>query len=181
MWGGQGLVLATKIISEVALRAGYDVQTSDIIGLSQRGGKVWGAVKFGDKVNSSVVGKGECDILVAMEALEGIRWLPYLKQGSQLIINTQEIFPNRVLLEKEEYPIEIIKKISALDISVDPLNVQLMAEKIGNLKLVNTIILGRLARLLPFGIDVWIEVLTEFVPPKTIDLNILAFKTGMKN
>ncbi|QNO15541.1 indolepyruvate oxidoreductase subunit beta [Alkalicella caledoniensis] len=178
--GGQGLVLATRIISEVAIRAGYDAKTSDVIGLSQRGGKVWGIVKFGDKVHSPVVGLKEGDILVALEPLEALRWVDHLKDNAKVVINTQQIFPNRVLLEKEDYPQNIEDKIEERGFTIDKVDALNIAEEIGNLKLINTIILGRLARLLPFGIDVWIEVLKEMVPPNTTVSNLLAFQRGMK-
>ena len=109
--GGQGLVVATQILSEAAFSEGYDIKTSDVIGLSQRGGMVWGSVRFGQKVYSATIPDGECDILIAMEALEGLRWAKMLKPGGQLILAVEKVYPNRVLIEKEEYPEEILEKL----------------------------------------------------------------------
>lgn len=102
--GGQGLVLATRITAQVAFRSGFDVKTSDVIGLAQRGGMVWGSVRFGDKVHSPLVPKGQGDFLLATERLEGLRWIELLKPQSVIIMAKEAIFPNRVLLGKEEYP-----------------------------------------------------------------------------
>ena len=109
--GGQGLVLTTEIVVEVAFLEGYEVKSNDVIGLSQRGGKVWGSVRFGEKVHSALIPEGQGDLLLAMEELEGLRLSYALKKGAKIIFNEEIIFPNRVLIEKDEYPENIREKL----------------------------------------------------------------------
>lgn len=176
--GGQGLVVATKILAETAFREGYDIRTSDVIGLSQRGGMVWGSVRFGEKVYSPIIPKGEGDILVAMEKLEGLRWVKSLRNGAKVIINDEVIFPNRVLIEKEEYPENIEDKVKSKGLDVIPIEANKIAKDSGNIKTANIVLLGCLSKLLPFKDESWIEVIKNNVPKSTIDVNIKAFKQG---
>jgi indolepyruvate ferredoxin oxidoreductase beta subunit len=176
--GGQGLVLATRIIAGVTYKAGFQVKTSDVIGLSQRGGMVWGSVRFGDvrSVRSPLIPRGHGDFLLALEDLEGLRWVELMKPGAVIITGREEILPNRVLIEKEEYPKDIIGKLTELGFSVQTLDAKAIAREIGNLRLANTVLLGRLSRHLPFAAQLWTEVLRENVPPHTIEQNLLAFE-----
>jgi indolepyruvate ferredoxin oxidoreductase beta subunit len=102
--GGQGLVMATNIVSKVAFYEGYDIKTSDVIGLAQRGGLVWGCIRFGKEVPSPLIPNGKGDILLAMEQFEALRWTHLMRVNAKVILNTEKIYPNRVLIEKEEYP-----------------------------------------------------------------------------
>jgi len=176
--GGQGLVLATRIIAGVAYKAGFQVKTSDVIGLSQRGGMVWGSVRFGD-VHSPLIPRGHGDFLLALEDLEGLRWVELMKRGAVIITGKEEILPNRVLIEKEEYPKDITGKLTELGFSVQTLDAKAIAREIGNLRLANTVLLGSLSRHLPFAAELWAETLRESVPPHTIEQNLLAFQKGM--
>lgn len=176
--GGQGLVLATRIIAGVAYKAGFQVKTSDVIGLSQRGGMVWGSVRFGDvhSVRSPLIPRGHGDFLLALEDLEGLRWVELMKPGAVIITGKEKILPNRVLIEKEEYPKDIIGKLTGLGFDVQTLDAKAIAREIGNLRLANTVLLGSLSRHLPFAAGLWAEVLRENVPPHTIEQNLLAFE-----
>lgn len=175
--GGQGLVLATKIISEAAFRAGLDVKTNDVVGLSQRGGMVWGSIKMGKKVYSPNILPGEGDILLGMEPLEAYRWSYQMKEGGTIILNEKEVYPTPALLEQEEYPYEEIENLKDKFhiIKVDAMEEAKMA---GNIKAANTVLIGMLAKELSIDVDIWKEVLKENVPSKAVDVNIVAFHRG---
>lgn len=173
--GGQGLVLSTRIISYAAFKEGFDMKSGDVIGLSQRGGAVWGSVRFGKEVHSPIIPNGEADILLALEELESLRWLHLMKRNAQIILNKQNVFPNRVLIEKEEYPKAIIADLKSKGFQVDSVDAREIARAAGNVKTENIVLLGKLSKLLPIKYETWIETIKENVPAKTIDINILAF------
>lgn len=175
--GGQGLVLSTKILGAAAFMEGYDIKTSDVIGLSQRGGKIWGSVRFGKVVHSPLIPVGQCDLMLGMEKLEALRWSHYMKEGATIVLNDSVIYPNRVLTEKEEYP-ETIEVTLANQCNVINVNGAKLARKAGNEKTINMVLLGTLSNYLPFSEETWNEVIKENVPKKTIDMNIEAFKLG---
>lgn len=175
--GGQGLVLATKIISEAAFKAGFDVKTNDVIGLSQRGGMVWGSVRIGEKIYSPNIPPKEGDILIGLEPLEAYRWSYLMKDGGYIILNTKEIYPTPVLLEQEEYPHEEIDKLEE-KYNIVKIDAREEAKKAGNIKTANLILIGILAKLLDISTDIWEETIRENVPPKAIDANINAFYRG---
>jgi indolepyruvate ferredoxin oxidoreductase beta subunit len=179
--GGQGLVLTTDIISEVAFLEGFDVKSNDVIGLSQRGGKVWGSIRFGEKVHSSLIPNGEGDILLSMEQLEGLRWSSALKKGSKIIFNEEVIFPNRVLLEKDEYPENIKENLIEKGYDVISVSAKEIGRSLGNIKTGNIILLGKLSNYLPFKDDTWLKVIAKKVPPKTVEVNFSAFKAGRQD
>lgn len=175
--GGQGLVLATKIISDVAYRAGLDVKTNDVVGLSQRGGRVWSSVKMGERVNSPNVLPGEGDIILGMEPLEAYRSAHLLREGGTIIINTKEVYPTPALLEERDYPHEEIEKLKS-SYRVIEVDGPLEAREAGNIKAVNTVLIGILASQLDLDRSIWEEVLRESVPAKAIEDNIRAFDRG---
>ena len=175
--GGQGLVLATRIVSEAAFKAGLDVKTNDVVGLSQRGGTVWGTVKMADTVHSPNILPGEADIILGMEPLEALRWTHALKEGGLVILNTNRVYPTPVLLEKEVYPEEEIAKMKER-FKVIEIDAQKEAKASGNSKAANTIILGVLSSFLEIDDEVWYEVLKENVPPKAVEENLVAFRRG---
>lgn len=179
--GGQGLVLATRILSQAALAAGYDVKTGDVVGLAQRGGMVWGSVRFGKAVHSPLVPRGTGDFMLAMESLEGMRWVQLLKPSAKIFLNSYQVFPNRVLIEKEEYPQDISEQLSAKGFAVKLIDAEQMAEELGNRRLSNTILLGALSAELPFEEDVWSRVVSDNVPQHTVELNLAAFSAGRKS
>lgn len=176
--GGQGLVLATKILAEAAFKEGYDIKTSDVIGLSQRGGMVWGSVRFGPKVYSALIPDGEADFLMAMEALEGLRWANMLRPNAKVILAAEKTYPNRVLLEKEEYPEAIEEQLTKLGLQVIAVKPQEEAKKLGNIKTSNILQMGVLSTLLPFSKDTWVEIISSNVPKSTIQANLAAFEKG---
>lgn len=176
--GGQGLVLTTEIAVEVAFLEGYDVKSNDVIGLSQRGGKVWGSIRFGEKVHSASIPEGQGDLLLAMEELEGLRLSPALKKGAKIIFNEEIIFPNRVLIEKDEYPENISENLVESGYEVISLNAKEIARNLGNIKTANIVLLGKLSKHLPFKEETWLKVIENKVPAKTVEVNFSAFKAG---
>ncbi|HSL86021.1 MAG TPA: indolepyruvate oxidoreductase subunit beta [Bacteroidales bacterium] len=175
--GGQGLVLATRIISEAAFQSGMDVKTNDVVGLSQRGGTVWGSIKMGEKIYSPNMLPREADIILGMEPLEALRWSQGLKEGGLIILNTNRVYPTPVLLEKEVYPEEEISQLKQ-KFEVIEIDAQKEAKASGNIRAANTILIGLLSRYLEIEDEVWHEVLRGFVPEKAVEENLVAFKRG---
>ncbi len=178
--GGQGLVLTTDVICKAALKAGYDVKSNDVIGLAQRGGMVWGSVRFGKEVHSPNIPAGKADIILGLEPLEAQRWEHLLNENTKVIVNIKEIYPTQSLLEKQDYPSEEIAEFYkryehfVSDFSAD-------AKKLGNRKAANTVLLGIMAQFLPISVDIWKETLRENVPEKAIDVNMKAFDYGYEH
>ncbi|HHT21103.1 MAG TPA: indolepyruvate oxidoreductase subunit beta [Tissierellia bacterium] len=175
--GGQGLVLATGILAEVALRAGLDVKTNDVIGLSQRGGKIMGSVVMGDKIHSPNIAPQQGDILIAFEALEAKRMLPYLKDGAIIIKNDYEMAPSLVQQEKREYDPDIDSLLDGKG-EVIRLDATAIAKRIGHPAVANILMLGVAARYIEIEDEIWHQVIQEHVPPKSIELNLEAFDLG---
>lgn len=175
--GGQGLVLATGILAEAALRAGLDVKTNDVIGLSQRGGKIMGSVVMGEKIYSPNIAPKEGDILIAFEALEAKRMLPYLKDGAIIIKNDYEMAPSLVQQEKREYDPDIDSLLEGKGELIQ-LDATAIAKRIGHPAVANILMLGVAARFIDIDDDIWHQVIRENVPPKSIDMNIEAFDMG---
>ncbi|MBT9133921.1 MAG: hypothetical protein DDT37_01103 [Firmicutes bacterium] len=176
--GGQGLVLATRIVGGVAFRAGLQVKTCDVIGLAQRGGMVWGSVRFGHAVHSPLIPEGQGDFLLAMEELEGLRWVSLLKAGAVVVLSRETILPNRALLEKDDYPKDVPAQLATHGLKTVCVEANSIARQLGNKRLANTVLLGALSNYLPFAPDTWLEVLRESVPSATIELNEAAFGLG---
>lgn len=175
--GGQGTLLASRILGKVAIKQGYDVKVSEVHGMSQRGGSVVTYVKYGEKVFSPIIDKGEADIILAFEMLEAMRALPYLKKGGKLLASTQKMNPMPVITGNMQYPEDIEKKISEkADLTaVDALS---LAEKAGNIKAVNVVLIGLLAKSMNVDKQVWLDVIKETVPEKFLDVNVKAFEIG---
>ncbi|MPM83544.1 hypothetical protein SDC9_130608 [bioreactor metagenome] len=176
--GGQGLVVTTTIISEAAFLEGYDIKTSDVIGLSQRGGLVFGSIRFGEKVYSALIPQGEADILIALEKLEGLRWVHNVKKDGVVILNNNTIYPNRVLIEKEEYPENIEDKIKDKGLKLLQVNGTAIGKDLGNIKVENTVLLGVLSNYLPFSEESWYEALSKTFPERLLPINKEAFNLG---
>ncbi len=176
--GGQGTLLASRIIGNVAIKAGYDVKVSEVHGMSQRGGSVVTYVKYDDKVFSPLIFEGEADYLLAFEELEAYRWLSYLKKGGKLIVNTQQMDPMPVIIGSEKYPENIMDKIKALVPDVTSLDALSGAMEAGTVKAVNTVLIGSFAKNSNVKKEIWLEVLKETVPPKFLDINLKAFEIG---
>ncbi|MDD4751093.1 MAG: indolepyruvate oxidoreductase subunit beta [Synergistaceae bacterium] len=178
--GGQGTILASKILSEGLVRKGYDVKMSEIHGMSQRGGSVTTHVRFGTKVASPVVPEGEADVLVAFEKVEAVRWLKYLKKGGRLVVNDFEIYSLPVLTGAAKYPDEVVEKLEKEVPDLKIFNAGEIAEGLGNIKAQNVVLLGALVKAMGLEDIGWESVLQELVPPKLLELNIKAFRAGLE-
>ena len=176
--GGQGTLLASRIIGNVAIKAGYDVKVSEVHGMSQRGGSVVTYVKYDDKVYSPLIFEGEADFLLAFEELEAYRWLPYLKKDGKLIVNTQKMDPMPVITGAMEYPENIIEKIQAKVSNVTAFDALSGAIEACTVKAVNVVLIGCFAKNSDVDKQVWIDVIKETVPPKFLDINLKAFEIG---
>lgn len=176
--GGQGTLLASRILGNTLLSQGFDVKVSEVHGMSQRGGSVVTYIKYGDKVYSPVIEKGEADVIVSFEQLEAARWLPYLKKGGKLITNTQQVEPMPVITGAMEYPAEIIEKIKAKDIDITALDALSLANEAGSARAVNVVLMGVLSTMMEFPEDAWKKALEECVPAKALDINRKAFALG---
>lgn len=175
--GGQGTLLASKVLGNVLLKQGYDVKLSEVHGMSQRGGSVVTYVRYGDKVYSPVVDLGEADYILSFELLEAARWISYLKKGGKLITNTRQTPPMPVITGAMSYPENIQGKLSAMA-DVVALDALPLAEQAGSAKAVNVVLIGVLSKMMPFAEAVWLEAIEETVPPKFLEMNKKAFLLG---
>ncbi|MGH4140137.1 indolepyruvate oxidoreductase subunit beta [Clostridium sp.] len=178
--GGQGTILASKILTEGLLKSGYDVKMSEVHGMAQRGGSVTTQVRFGEKVYSPLVEKGKVDVIVSFEKSEAARYLPYLKKDGYMVVNDYEIYPIPVLIGKEKYPENVNEKLSEIVHNIVIINAVEIAEKLGNVKAQNVVLLGALIKVLKLENINWDEVISDIVPPKAIEINKKAFKAGME-
>ncbi len=176
--GGQGSLLASKILGDLLLRQGYDVKVSEVHGMSQRGGSVITYVRFGDRVYSPVVDEGEADYIVSFEILETARWLSYLKPDGQIVTNTQQIDPMPVITGAATYPEDLVSKIKAAGVKIDAMDCLSLAREAGSPKAVNIVLLGRLSHYFSISEEAWLEALAANVPPKFLELNKKAFALG---
>jgi len=176
--GGQGSLLASRLLGNVLLAQGYDVKVSEVHGMSQRGGSVVTYVKYGDKVYSPVVEKGEADIIVSFELLEAARWLSYLKKGGHLITSNQQLDPMPVITGVAKYPENIVQKLSELGADVISADAVALAEKAGSAKASNVVLMGLIASKMDFDDEVWINAIKQCVPEKFLELNLKAFELG---
>ncbi len=176
--GGQGTLLASKLLGKLLLNKGYDVKVSEVHGMSQRGGSVVTYVRYGDKVYSPVIDKGEADVIVSFEMLEAARWVEYLKKDGVIITNTQQVNPMPVITGACEYPRKLESKIKDLGINLDAIDALSLAEKAGNSKAVNIVLMGRLSKAFDFTIDEWMAAIEQSVPEKFLELNKKAFSFG---
>lgn len=176
--GGQGSLLASKILGHLLLSQGYDVKVSEVHGMSQRGGSVITYVRFGDKVFSPVVDFGEADFIVSFEILETARWLSYLKPDGQIVTNTQQIDPMPVITGAATYPENLVEKMKSKGLKVDAMDCLELAKKAGSQKAVNIVLLGRLSHYFDIPEDAWQKSLEANVPPKFLELNKKAFELG---
>lgn len=176
--GGQGTLLASRILGNVVIEEGYDVKVSEVHGMAQRGGSVVTYVKYGEKVYSPIISEGEADIILSFEELEAYRYLPYLKKGGTLIVNAQEIDPMPVITGAAKYPEEIIQKLKDKADGVIAIDALALANEAGNGKAVNVVLLGVLAKSSGIAEEKWLEAVRKTVPPKFLDVNVKAFALG---
>lgn len=176
--GGQGILVASEILSEALMLSGYDVKKSEVHGMAQRGGSVVSHVRYGDKVYSPIIADGEADILLGFELLETYRYLPLMKPEGRAVVNTLKINPPGVATGKQSYPAQIPEKIQSLcrdSIMIDGLA---LAKQAGNAKTANTVLLGALSVLAGINEKFWFAALEKMVPPKTLEINKAAFELG---
>ncbi len=176
--GGQGSLLASKLLGRLLLDKGYDVKVSEVHGMSQRGGSVVTYVRFGDKVYSPIIDKGEADFIVSFELLEAARWTEYLKQGGRIVTNTQQINPMPVITGAAQYPQQLAEKMAGLGIQVDAFDALGLAEEAGSSKAVNLVLMGRLSRYFDISEDDWHAAIEKSVPAKFLEMNQKAFSLG---
>jgi indolepyruvate ferredoxin oxidoreductase, beta subunit len=176
--GGQGIILASKILTRCAFVSGYMVKESELHGMAQRGGSVTSHVRFGEEVYSPLIHKGKADYMVALEELEGLRYAYYLKPDGKVILNQKKIVPSSVNPAVAPYPEDVKSQLESMGFHVDSVNALEIATTLGNPKVENIIVMGVLSRYMPFPPAIWETVIKESVPPKTIEINLTAFNKG---
>lgn len=177
--GGQGTLLASKMLGYVLLQQGYDVKVSEVHGMSQRGGSVVTYVRYGKKVYSPVIDKGEADVIISFEKLEAARWLEFLKKDGTIITNTQEVEPMPVITGAAAYPENLIEKMQVAGAKVDAKDFLSIAQEAGSAKAVNIALMGRLSTYFSeISDEQWQDAIEKIVPPKFLDLNRKAFEAG---
>ena len=177
--GGQGSLLASKLLGNVVMASGYDVKVSEVHGMAQRGGSVVTYVKYSDdKVYSPVINEGEADMIISFELLEAARWLPYLKKGGTIVVNNQQISPMPVITGAAVYPENIADKLDAVVEDLIVVDALSLAEEAGSAKAVNVVLMGVASKNLGFSEEAWQNALTACVPEKFLALNKKAFALG---
>ncbi len=178
--GGQGVLLASGILAEVGIRAGYDAKKSEVHGMAQRGGSVVSHVRWAKKVLSPLIGLGEVDYLLGLEKLEALRYIEVLKPGGTVIVNDHRIPPVSVSSGNHEYPDDqrMRRVLSEVAAGVHFVPGVELAEELGNARASNAVMLGALSKFLAIDLDIWLEVITERVPEKYVALNRQAFLKG---
>ena len=176
--GGQGILRASDILCLAFMASGLDVKKSEVHGMAQRGGCVTSHVRYGQKVYSPIAKKGDVDILVSFEKLEALRYLDYLKPQATIIINEEEIYPPSVNFGDAKYPENIYDRVSLHFKTVKMINALDLARKAGNIRAVNTVLLGVLSTFLDLKGDLWEKVLQEAFPSKSLEANLKAFNLG---
>ena len=176
--GGQGSLLASKLLGKIFLENGYDVKVSEVHGMSQRGGSVLTYVRVGEKVYSPIIDEGEADYVISFEILEAARAAKYLKKDGKIISNLQEINPMPVVAGKAEYPVSLADKMKDMGIDIDAFDALEKAEEAGSPKAVNLVLMGRLSKHFGFSEEEWIRTIEKSVPVKFLEMNKRAFKLG---
>lgn len=176
--GGQGSLLASKLLGRLLVDEGYDVKVSEVHGMSQRGGSVVTYVRFGDKVYSPIVTEGEADVIIAFEKLEAARYARYLKKDGCIVVNTQEIDPMPVIIGAAEYPDGVLEELIAKGMQIDALDALSLAEQAGSSKAVNIVLMGRAAKRFDIPYESWIQAIENTVAPRFVEMNKTAFDLG---
>jgi indolepyruvate ferredoxin oxidoreductase beta subunit len=178
--GGQGTLLTSRILADVAVQLGYDVKVSEIHGMAQRGGSVVSQVRYGDKVYSPIIKKGDADIILAFEKLEAARWLDYLKPDGLVIINDESVDPLPVMSGAMKYPVDIVDRIKELVPNTHLINATEVAINCGSQKAANVVMVGVLAAVAGLPVKEMEESIKRNVPAKALDINLKAFAEGLK-
>jgi indolepyruvate ferredoxin oxidoreductase beta subunit len=178
--GGQGTLLTSRIIAQVAVQLGYDVKVSEVHGMAQRGGSVVTQVRYGQKVYSPIIKKGGANVLLAFEKIEAARWLDYLKHDGMVIINNERVNPLPVMSGKAKYPDDIHEKVAAMVEKTVVVDATQIAANCGNVKAANVVLVGILAQAIGLPADAVEKAIEEIVPAKALDVNLAAFREGCK-
>ncbi|MBQ7365328.1 MAG: indolepyruvate oxidoreductase subunit beta [Clostridia bacterium] len=176
--GGQGSLLASKLLGRLLVDEGYDVKVSEVHGMSQRGGSVVTYVRFGDTVTSPIIDEGEADFIVSFEKLEAARYAAYLAKDGKVIVNTQEIDPMPVITGAVSYPTDILEAFAAKGAVIDSFDALAVATEAGSSRAVNIALMGRLAGYLPIPYEKWLTAIQNTVAPKFVAVNEKAFSLG---
>ena len=176
--GGQGTLLASRLLGAAMTAKGFDVKVSEVHGMSQRGGSVVTYVRYGEKVYSPIIEEGEADIVLAFEQLEAARYLPYLKKGGAVVVNTQKMDPMPVVTGAAKYPEGVLDAIAAKGVQVLAVDALSLAEQAGSVKAVNVVLIGAMAKSLGQEPETWLHAIEETVPAKFLDMNRKAFQLG---
>lgn len=178
--GGQGTLLASRVLGALAVAAGADVKVSEVHGMAQRGGSVVTFVKIADKVHTPIIEHGDADALLAFEQLEALRYAPSVREDGLILLNTQRILPMPVIMGKAGYPQEIVVTLKTRQAQVQAVDALALAQKAGNAKAVNTVMMGLLSRNMDFEEALWLEALRQCIPAKLLEVNLKAFEEGRR-
>ena len=176
--GGQGTLLASRLLGNAMLRAGYDVKVSEVHGMSQRGGSVVTYVRYGKEVASPIIEEGGADYILAFEQLEAARFLPWLKPDGTMIVNIQCIDPMPVITGAAQYPADLLAQMREKGVEVVSADALSLAEEAGSVKAVNVVLIGVMAKRMSLSKEEWMETIRATVPPKFVDMNLKAFELG---
>ncbi len=177
--GGQGSLLASKLLGHLLSDEGYDVKVSEVHGMSQRGGSVVTYVRYGDRVDSPIIDKGEADFIVSFEKLEAARWASCLREGGRIIVNDRETDPMPVITGAATYPHEVLDSLKAKGVLIDDMDALTLANEAGTAKAVNLVLMGRLSRYFTdISEDKWMAAIEACVKPKFVEINKKAFLLG---
>ncbi len=179
--GGQGSLLASKLLGRLLLTKGYDIKVSEVHGMSQRGGSVVTYVRFGDKVYSPIIAEGEADYIISFEKLEAARYAKYLNKNGTIVVNTQQIDPMPVIIGAAEYPTDVLNELTAKGLNIEALDALSLAEQAGSSKAVNIVLMGKVAKQFGISYDKWITAIENTVAPKFIEMNKKAFELGFNS
>jgi len=178
--GGQGILLASEVTTYSLLAAGMDVRKSEVHGMAQRGGSVTAHLRYGETVYSPLISPGEADIVVAFEMMEAVRYLPYMHSDSKVIVNTHKIYPPAVATGKMAYPENVLDELTGRNIHVRELDAFEIANRVGEVRAVNIVMVGMLSTFLPVDKKVYVDVMNERIPERFRAVNIKAFQEGRK-
>ncbi len=176
--GGQGSLLASKLLGRLLIDEGYDVKVSEVHGMSQRGGSVVTYVRFGEKVYSPIITEGEADFIISFEKLEAARYAKYLNKDGLIVVNTQQIDPMPVIIGVAEYPTDVLDELTAKGLNVEAVDALSLAEQAGSSKAVNIVLMGKVAKQFGISYDKWICAIENTVAPKFVEMNKKAFDLG---
>jgi len=178
--GGQGILLASEVISSACMKAGYDVKQSEVHGMAQRGGSVSSHIRFGKKVYSPLIEPGSADIVASFEMLEALRYLSYMSKNTRVIVNTQKILPAPVAAGTDTYPQDVLEQLGQRKLAVFPLDGFEIAKSLGETRAVNMVLVGALSAFLALDEKIFLQVISERIPEKIQKVNREAFIKGRR-